>query len=436
MSPAHHQFCDFTTSARGVWARRKVGQARFRSAALSATVVRTSPIIPRIINVPCSALCPGDRTLWWWGRYSREFKQRPHQKAPARCQFLVSPRVLRVCGHWNTRWDEMRWDDMMSLDMLTNTIRPSKLLVGVSFDMVHELVSYWLELKISSKLPFQCPLDSGSVDMPWLPTHNTESEKYMYISPQQFSIGGSNRDICFHVLEFQSCSNLFPKTSCSSSWRSDSLACDVSMTVWSWLIWCLTRMLSNIRPVCVRDGICVDPPLCRGTSQCKYGSCTQDLVCVGEIVGKISEVSERELVPVVSVKCGKEWDMTRGWQLFWDKKLCNPEPSSLSHACSPDEMWSISSVCVVAHCAQLCMLFEWVCCSHPPVGCLEVFLQSTETSPNSEKFSQIVGPWRMLRIPTARLPNVRSQFDDDDEAVGRFPRDSLKNLQPLWGSTA
>ena len=51
----------------------------------------------------------------------------------------------------------------------------------------------------------------------------------------------------------------------------------------------------------VRDGIYVDPPLCHGPSQGKYGSCTKDLVCVGETVGKIGEVSERELVLVVSV---------------------------------------------------------------------------------------------------------------------------------------
>ena len=55
-----------------------------------------------------------------------------------------------------------------------------------------------------------------------------------------------------------------------------------------------------------KDGICVDPPLCRGTSQGKYGSCTKDLVCVGETVGKKSEMGERELVLVVSVRCGKE----------------------------------------------------------------------------------------------------------------------------------
>ena len=62
----------------------------------------------------------------------------------------------------------------------------------------------------------------------------------------------------------------------------------------------------------VRDGICVDPPLCRGTSQGKYGSCAKGLVCVGEIIGKIGEAGERELVLVVSVRCGKERDMTRG----------------------------------------------------------------------------------------------------------------------------
>ena len=50
----------------------------------------------------------------------------------------------------------------------------------------------------------------------------------------------------------------------------------------------------------MRDGICVDPPLCRGTSHGKYGSCTEGLVFVGEIVGKVGEVGERELVLAVS----------------------------------------------------------------------------------------------------------------------------------------
>ena len=55
----------------------------------------------------------------------------------------------------------------------------------------------------------------------------------------------------------------------------------------------------------MRDGICVDPPLCRGISQ-GNSSCTEGLICVGEIVGKVGEVGERELVTVDSFRCGKE----------------------------------------------------------------------------------------------------------------------------------
>ena len=62
-------------------------------------------------------------------------------------------------------------------------------------------------------------------------------------------------------------------------------------------------------------GFCIDPPLSWGTSQGKCGSIAIGLVCVGETVGKIGvvgEMGERELVLVVSVRCGKERDMTRG----------------------------------------------------------------------------------------------------------------------------
>ena len=65
----------------------------------------------------------------------------------------------------------------------------------------------------------------------------------------------------------------------------------------------------------VKDGICVDPPLCSGRSQGKYGSRIIGLVCAGETVEKIGEVDEmgeRELVLVVSVRCCREGDMTRG----------------------------------------------------------------------------------------------------------------------------
>ena len=66
----------------------------------------------------------------------------------------------------------------------------------------------------------------------------------------------------------------------------------------------------------MRDGICVDPPPCRGSSQGKQSSCTEGLVGVGVIVGKIGEVGERKLVLVVSVRCGKGRDMTRARQLL------------------------------------------------------------------------------------------------------------------------
>ena len=64
----------------------------------------------------------------------------------------------------------------------------------------------------------------------------------------------------------------------------------------------------------VGDGISEDPPLRCESSQWKYGSCINKLQCVGEDDCRIREAGERELVLAVSVKCGKERDMTRGWQ--------------------------------------------------------------------------------------------------------------------------
>ena len=60
------------------------------------------------------------------------------------------------------------------------------------------------------------------------------------------------------------------------------------------------------------NGISVDLPLRRGSSQGMYGSCTKRLECEGEDDWKIGEAGERELVLVVNVRCGKERDMTRG----------------------------------------------------------------------------------------------------------------------------
>ena len=62
------------------------------------------------------------------------------------------------------------------------------------------------------------------------------------------------------------------------------------------------------------------------------------LVCEGEIVGKtreVDEMSERELVLVVSVRYGKERDTGMTICL---KEHKDAQSLSFSHACSRDEM--------------------------------------------------------------------------------------------------
>ena len=60
-------------------------------------------------------------------------------------------------------------------------------------------------------------------------------------------------------------------------------------------------------------------------------------------------MGERELVLVVSVRCGRH----DTWTTI--TKMCNPELCSLSLACSRDEMPSC--------CATLYVLYLWVYCS-------------------------------------------------------------------------
>ena len=67
----------------------------------------------------------------------------------------------------------------------------------------------------------------------------------------------------------------------------------------------------------VGDGMSVDPPLCRGSSQGFHGSCTKRLDCEGENDWKVGEAGERELVLVVCVRCRKERDTTRGRQTIF-----------------------------------------------------------------------------------------------------------------------
>ena len=55
-----------------------------------------------------------------------------------------------------------------------------------------------------------------------------------------------------------------------------------------------------------------EPQLRRESSQCTCGSWDNRLECVGEDDCKTGKVGEKELVLVVSVRCCKERDMTRG----------------------------------------------------------------------------------------------------------------------------
>ena len=71
--------------------------------------------------------------------------------------------------------------------------------------------------------------------------------------------------------------------------------------------------------------------------------------------------------------------------------------------------WNVIILCNSVSAVLVGVLFT------PHVGWLEVFLQATETCPNSEKkCSPIVRTWIMLRIPIARLPMVWSHVDDEE----------------------
>ena len=120
-----------------------------------------------------------------------------------------------------------------------------------------------------------------------------------------------------------------------------------------------------------------------------------------EIFGKIGEASERELVLVVSVKSGKEWDMTVDDNCFRTQRcaiLILPalEPRVFA-------WWNV--VNLFSMCCSASVRAVWVGVLFTlSVGCLEVFLQSTEAGPKLRKNSRSVRPWRMLGIPTSRRP--------------------------------
>ena len=92
--------------------------------------------------------------------------------------------------------------------------------------------------------------------------------------------------------------------------------------------------------------------------------------------------------------------------------MCNPEPSS---------SWAtrVRVLCNSARAVFVGVLFRLF------VGCLEGFLQSTETGPNSEKNHESSDHEECLEFQLLVFQLFRSQCDDDDEAVGKFHRDSL-----------
>ena len=163
-------------------------------------------------------------------------------------------------------------------------------------------------------------------------------------------------------------------------------------------------------------GFVLIPPLCRGTSQGMYGLRIIGLVCKGETVGKIGEVDEmgeRELSIVVSVKCGKEWDMTRGWQLFLGHK------DILSFATLEPRVFAWRNVFML--CNSVRAVFVGVLFRHS-VGWLEVFLQATETCANSEKNHQSSGLEECWEFPLLVFHWVWSHVDDDDAVCKVGPR--------------
>ena len=85
----------------------------------------------------------------------------------------------------------------------------------------------------------------------------------------------------------------------------------------------------------------------------------------------------------VSVRCGKEWDMTRGWQLFKrHKDVQSRALQHLSHACSSNEMWSCCATLYV-----LCNAFHWL------VFGMHLWQEVRHIGTNFSKFLHISNKW-------------------------------------------
>ena len=94
------------------------------------------------------------------------------------------------------------------------------------------------------------------------------------------------------------------------------------------------------------------------------------------------------------------------------------------------------SMCCDTLCVHLHVLFDWVFCSHSQSVVWQFFSSQPKLVPTLRKNHQSSDHDECLEFPLLVFQLFRSQFVDEDEAVGRSPRDSLEDLQPVRGSTA
>ena len=171
--------------------------------------------------------------------------------------------------------------------------------------------------------------------------------------------------------------------------------------------------------LCVRDGICVDLPLCHGTSQGIYGSRFIGLLCEGETVGKVGEVDEigeREnfcLWSVSGAARNETWYVDDNY--FEGTRMCDAEFCSSwatrVHVMKCDRAVQICTCCICG-CTVHTTSVGWI------------FSPCNRNCPNSEKkFHQWSGLEECWELQLLVFQWVWSHFDDDDEAVCRLARD-------------
>ena len=211
----------------------------------------------------------------------------------------------------------------------------------------------------------------------WRPRLETTSAKRLKLNDRSIESCARNAigDFSAHHWVWRQWTSSWMRAGRSAASETLLLACSWRPCLWcSGVTWLdsyneLTKNVgktSVLHLPSVGDGTSVDPPLRRGSSQSIRGSCTIGLGCEGGNDWRVSEVGERELVLVVSVRCGKERDMTRGWQPLFR----TPMRAILSREALEPRVFAwrnviiLCTVCADTPCAY--MLYECVFCSHTP----------------------------------------------------------------------